>query len=332
VLSRRRPVLSPLIRTSLVTNYILRRLLQAALILWLVSMAVFILLRIAPGDPALLQQGVNATPERIAQVHKDLGLDDSYPLQYWHWIESTARFDLGKSVLTQTSVTSEFKSRFPVSLELMLLTLILTVILGIPFGVVSAVKRNGPVDYGVRFFAVVGLAVPAFWVATLVILVPAAKWGYAPPFNQQISFFSHPWENIKQFGPPSAVLALGSTAGIMRLVRSELLEVLRADYIRTARAKGLSGQRVVLRHALKNSLIPVVTVLGLIMSGLLGGSIIIETIFNLRGLGAYIFTATLQKDFAVVQTLVIYTAAAAILLNLAVDILYAVLDPRIRYS
>lgn len=314
------------------TNYILRRLLQAALILWLVSVAVFILLRIAPGDPALLQQGTSATPERIAQVHKDLGLDDSYPVQYLHWIEDLGRFDLGKSVLTQTSVTSEFKSRFPVSLELMFLTLVLTVAFGIPFGIVSAVKRNGLVDYLVRFFAVVGLAVPAFWIATLVILIPSAKWGYAPPFNEQISLFSDPWANIKQFGPPAAVLALGSTAGIMRLVRSELLEVLRADYIRTARAKGLSGQKVVLRHALKNSLIPVVTVLGLIMSGLLGGSIIIETIFNLRGLGAYIFTATLQKDFAVVQTLVIYTAAAAILLNLAVDILYAVLDPRIRYS
>lgn len=315
------------------TNYILRRLLQAAFILWLVSLGVFLLLRVGGGgDPALLQQGLNATPERVAQIHKELGLDDPYPVQYLNWMKSLATFDLGRSVQSQTDVTTEFKARFPVTLELMLLTILWTVLLGIPFGVISAVKRNSVVDYGIRVFAVVGLAVPAFWVATLVLVVPAAQWGYAPPLNQQISFFSQPVENMKQFGPPSLVLAFGATAGIMRLMRSELLEVLRADYIRTARAKGLAGNTVVLRHALKNSLIPVVTVLGLLISGLIGGSVIIEQIFNLRGLGQYIFLATLQKDFAVVQTLVLYTAGIAILMNLVIDVLYAVLDPRIRYT
>jgi peptide/nickel transport system permease protein len=315
------------------TNYILRRLLQAAFILWLVSLGVFLLLRVGGGgDPALLQQGLNATPERVAQIHKELGLDDPYPVQYLNWMKDMATFDLGRSVQSQTSVTDEFKSRFPVTLELMVLTIMWTVLLGIPFGVISAVKRNSVVDYGIRVFAVVGLAVPAFWVATLVLVVPAAKWGYAPPLNQQISIFEQPWENLKQFGPPSLVLALGATAGIMRLMRSELLEVLRADYIRTARSKGLGGSTVVLRHALKNSLIPVITVLGLLVSGLIGGSVIIEQIFNLRGLGQYIFLATLQKDFAVVQTLVLYTAGIAILMNLVIDVLYAVLDPRIRYT
>ena len=163
-------------------------------------------------------------------------------------------------------------------------------------------------------------------------MVPAQNWGYAPPLNETTSIFREPWANIRQLGPPSFVLALASTASIMRLTRSQLLEVLRADYVRTARAKGLNERVVVLRHALRNSLVPVVTVLGLQVSGLLGGSVIIESIFNLRGLGQYIYAAILQKDFAVAQSLVMFTATAAVLSTLAIDILYVFLDPRIRYS
>lgn len=314
------------------TQYIIRRLALAALILWFISVAVFLLLRVGPGDPALLQQGINATPETVAAVHKELHLDDPYYVQYLRWMKGFVTLDLGRSVLNQTDVTSEFKGRFPVTFELMVFTLFWTVALGIPFGVISAVTRNRPPDYLVRIFAVFGLSVPAFWVATLVLMIPAQQWGYAPPLNKTTSLFSEPWLNFKQFGPPSFVLALGSMAGIMRLVRSELLEVLRADYVRTARAKGLTQRLVVLRHALRNSLIPVVTVLGLLTSGLLGGSVIIESIFNLRGLGQYIFMSILQKDYAVVQSLVMFTATVAVLMNLAVDLIYGFLDPRIRYS
>jgi peptide/nickel transport system permease protein len=314
------------------TQYIIRRLALAALILWFISVAVFLLLRVGPGDPALLQQGINATPETVAAVHKELHLDDPYYVQYLRWMKGFVTLDLGRSVLTQTDVSGEFKGRLPVTVELMMFTLFWTVILGVPFGVVSAVTRNRPPDYFVRVFAVFGLSVPAFWVATLVLMIPAQQWGYAPPLNKTTSLFTEPWLNLKQFGPPSFVLALSSMAGIMRLVRSELLEVLRADYVRTARAKGLTQRLVVMRHALRNSLIPVVTVLGLLTSGLLGGSVIIESIFNLRGLGQYIFSSILQKDYAVVQSLVMFTATVAVLMNLAVDLLYGFLDPRIRYS
>lgn len=314
------------------TRYIVRRLALAALILWVVSVAVFLLLRVAGGDPVIIQQGFNATPERIAQVHKELHLDEPYYQQYARWVKDMLTLDLGRSSFTGVAVSEEFRARLPVSFQLMLMTLAWTVLLGIPFGVISAIRRNSAPDYMVRVFAVFGLSVPAFWVATLVLMIPAEQWGYAPPLNKTTSIFSEPWENIRQLGPPSLVLALAPMASIMRLTRSQMLEVLRADYVRTARAKGLNERVVVIRHALRNSLVPVVTVLGLQVSGLLGGSVIIESIFNLRGLGQYIFAAILQKDFAVAQTLVMFTAGAAVLSILVIDVLYVFLDPRIRYS
>jgi len=313
------------------TAYVVRRIVLAALILWVVSVAVFLLLRVAGGDPVVIQQGMNATPERIAQIHKQLHLDDPYYLQYARWVKGMATLNLGSAVTGQ-SMIHEFRARLPVSFQLMLMTVSWTILLGIPFGIISAVRRNRPLDYAVRIFAVFGLSVPSFWVATLVLMIPAQSWGYAPPLNETTSLFSEPWANIRQMGPPSLVLALGSMASIMRLTRSQMLEVLRADYVRTARAKGLNERVVVVRHALRNSLVPVVTVLGLLISGLLGGSVIIETIFNLRGIGQYVFQAILQKDFAVAQSVVMFTAGTAILSTLVVDIVYVFLDPRIRYS
>lgn len=314
------------------TGYVVRRIALAALILWVVSVAVFLLLRVAGGDPVVIQQGMNATPERIAQVHKELHLDEPYYQQYGRWVGGMLTLDLGNSAISGQSVIDDFRARLPVSLQLMLMTVAWTILVGIPFGVISAVRRNSLPDYAVRVFAVFGLSVPAFWVATLVLMIPAQNWGYAPPLNETTSIFSQPWTNIRQLGPPSLVLALGSTASIMRLTRSQMLEVLRADYVRTARAKGLNERVVVIRHALRNSLVPVVTVLGLQVSGLLGGSVIIEQIFNLRGLGQYIFAAILQKDFAVAQSLVMFTASAAVLSTLTIDLLYVFLDPRIQYN
>ena len=314
------------------TRYVARRLGMAVIILWFISILVFVLMRIGPGDPALLQQGINATPERVAQVHKEMGLDDPYPVQYANWLKGVATFDMGRSALTQTNITKEFTKRFPISLQLMLMTLFWTIVIGIPFGVISAARQNSPSDYGVRLFAIVSLSVPSFWVATLVLLIPVKQWGYAPPLNAQVSILDSPWDNFRQFGPPSLVLALAPIASVMRLTRSSLLEVLRADYVRTAKAKGLSERMVIMRHALKNALIPVITVLGLLAGGLLGGAVIIEQIFNLHGLGQYTYTAILQKDYNVAQTLVLYTASTAVLLNLAVDMFYGVLDPRIRYA
>jgi peptide/nickel transport system permease protein len=313
-------------------TYIARRLLLAVISIWIISVAVFLLLRVSPGDPALIQQGINATPERVAAIHREMGLDKPLYVQYFDWLGNALKGDLGKSVLSQTSTTKEFKSRFPVSFQLMTMTVAWVVLFGIPFGMISARMRNSPADYGVRLFSIFGLSVPSFWVATLVLILPVTWWHYAPPLGRQISFFSDPWDNMRQFVPASLVLALGPTATVMRLTRSALLEVLRQDYIRTARSKGLGERMVLVKHALRNSLIPVVTILGLLIAGLLGGSVIIEQIFALRGLGQYIFLSILQKDYPVAQSIVLYTAATVIFMNLAIDIVYAGLDPRIRYS
>jgi peptide/nickel transport system permease protein len=229
-------------------------------------------------------------------------------------------------------VTSELTARLPVTAELLIITLLVTVAIGIPAGIVSALYRNSPTDYAVRVAATIGLSVPVFWLATLVILLPNQWWGYSPPLGRTVGFFEDPWGNLRQFVPPALILGTAAASGIMRLTRSALLEVLRQDYIRTARAKGLQERMVIWGHALRNSLIPVITVLGLQIAALLGGTVIIEQIFTLRGLGNYIFQSIVIKDFAVVQTMALYIALIVVLMNLLVDVVYAWLDPRIRYA
>jgi peptide/nickel transport system permease protein len=332
-----------------VRQYIARRLLQSVVILFVLSILVFVLLRIAPGaDPALLRCGVlTCTEEHIEALRNEMGLHDPYfPVsaesgppflrfhaqsQYWRWVKQLGTGSLGKD-WNNVSVASELQKRLPVTVELLIITVLATVALGVPFGVISAISRNSIADYGVRFSAVLGLAVPNFWVATLVLLIPLQYWHYAPPLTVQVGFFDDPWTNLRQFVPPALVLAAGTAASVMRLTRSAMLEVMRQDYIRTARAKGLREQIVIGRHALKNSLIPVITVIGLLVAGLFGGSVIIENIFNLRGVGNYELNALIRRDFTVAQTLTVYVGMVVVLLNLLVDIMYAWLDPRIRYS
>lgn len=329
-------------------TFIMRRLLIGILILFVLSVTVFLLLRIVPGDPAIRKCGLNCTSAQIEAIREELGLNDPYfPIdlqssppfvtftsesQYGDWLFGVLTGDLGTSSVNQRPVSEAIVDRFPVTLELMVLTLLMTVFVGIPFGVISAMWKNSPADYLVRFAAIFGLAVPAFWVATLVLILPQQWWDYAPPIGRYVAISNDPFGNLKQMIPPAAVLALGSAAGVMRLTRSSLLETLRQDYMRTARAKGLRERSVIFRHGLKNSLIPVVTVLGLQMAGLLGGALVVELIFTLPGLGAYTFQALFQKDFDVVQTMTLYAGVSVVVLNLAVDVSYAWLDPRIRYS
>lgn len=313
-------------------TFIIRRLLIGVVILFILSVAVFLLLRIVPGDPAIRKCGLNCTTDQIEAIREEYGLNDPYYVQYWDWLKGVLTGDLGTSNINNRPVSESIRLRFPVTLELMVLTIMMTVIVGIPFGVISAVWKNSPADYGVRLLAILGLAVPAFWVATLVLILPSEWWGYAPPIGRYVKLRDDPIGNLQQFVPTAAVLAVGSAAGVMRLTRSSLLETLRQDYMRTARAKGLRERAVVFRHGLKNSLIPVVTVLGLQISGLLGGALIVEQIFTLPGLGEYTFRALALKDFDVVQTMALYAGVTVVLLNLAVDVSYAWLDPRIRYS
>ncbi len=313
-------------------QYIARRLLQSVLVLFVLSIAVFLLLRIAPGaNPALLRCGINCPTERLKALEEEMGLHDPYIVQYGAWIKQLVTGSLGED-WNGGSVATELQKRLPVTLELLIITMLVTVALGIPFGIISAVYRNSPADLGVRVTAVLGLAVPSFWLATLVLIVPQDLWDYAPPLIGAVSFFDSPWDNLRQFIPPAIVLGAVAAAGVMRLTRSAMLEVMRQDYIRTARSKGLREQVVIGRHALKNSLIPVITVLGLQLAGLFGGAIIIEQIFNLPGVGQYELNALFRKDFQVAQTLTLYIGVVVVLLNLGVDVVYAWLDPRIRYS
>jgi peptide/nickel transport system permease protein len=312
--------------------YIARRLLLAALTLALISVGVFWLLRLGPGDIAQIALGQGASQEQVQAMREHLGLNGPIHLQYFRWMGQLFRGDLGTSAISGTPVGSELTSRLPVTAELLIITLVVTVAIGIPAGVISALYRNSPIDYAVRVAATVGLSVPVFWVATLVILLPNQWWGYSPPLGRTVGFFDDPVGNLRQFVPPGVILGTAAASGIMRLTRSALLEVLRQDYIRTARSKGLRERMVIGRHALRNSLVPVVTVLGLQVAALLGGAVIIEQIFSLRGLGNYFYQSIVIKDFPVVQTMALYIALVVVLMNLTVDITYAWLNPRIRYG
>jgi peptide/nickel transport system permease protein len=329
-------------------SYIIRRLISGVLILVILSLVVFTLLRVVSGDQATTLCGFNCTPPGIKAAQHLLGLDkpyfpiglrSSFPFvlfhadnQYMTWIKDLATGHLGSGKVNQQPVLDLIRHRLPVTIELLIITVILTIAIGVPAGIISALYRNSIGDHVVRVAAVLGLAVPTFWVATLVIYFPAHWWGYAAPAGRAVGFFQDPIGNMRQFGPPAAVLGLASAAGIMRLTRSSLLEVMRTDYIRTARSKGLRETSVVSRHALKNSLIPVITVLGLQVAGLLGGAVIIEQIFALPGIGLLEYQSLLSRDNQVVQSLTLYIGAAVVLMNLLVDISYAWLDPRIRYS
>jgi peptide/nickel transport system permease protein len=312
--------------------YITRRLVIGVFTLFVLSLVVFLLLRLAPGDPTVFRCPVGSPPECREAVREQMGLNDPLPVQYLSWLRDVVTGDLGVATFSRRPVIDSLQQRLPVTVELLIITLLVTAAVGIPFGVISALFRNSMADFGVRVTAVLGLAVPNFWIATLVILIPLQLWNYAPPLGRTISFFDDPVANLRQFGPPAMVLALTSAAGIMRLTRSSLLEVLRTDYIRTARSKGLRETVVIGRHALKNSIIPVVTVMGLQVATLLGGTVIIEQIFALPGLGRYFFEALFARDFPVVQSLTLYIGAVVVSTNLLVDISYAWLDPRIRYA
>jgi len=314
-----------------VQQYIARRALQSVVMLVVLSIAVFLLLRIAPGaDPARIRCGLMCTEERYQAIRDEMGLDDPYIVQYGRWSKQLVTGSLGHDWNGGT-VANEMRQRMPVTFELLVITIFTTLSIGVPFGILSALFRNSPIDFVVRFGAIIGLAVPSFWLATLVLLVPQTMWGYAPPITRTISFFDDPISNLQQFVPPAIILGAVASASVMRLTRSAMLEVMWKDYIRTARSKGLREQSVITRHALRNSLIPVLTVIGLQIAGLLGGAVIVENIFNLKGVGNYFLDSLVRKDFQGAQTLTLYVGIVVVL-NLLVDLGYAWLDPRIRYS
>jgi peptide/nickel transport system permease protein len=299
-----------------------------------VSFLTFAMFRLIPGDPATWLCGITATPECVERVREAYGLNDPWYEQYGRWLWGLAQGDLGHSFFTTLSVTEEMERRLPVTAELLVMTTTFALLIGVPAGVVSAIRPNTWFDWLARVASVAWLSIPGFWLGIMVVIFGLIWFDWAPPqFSRgYVSFFDDPWINLQQFFFPSLVMALAIGAGIMRLTRSSLLEVLRNDYIRTAWSKGLRERTVVVRHALKNALIPVTTVVGLQIGALLGGTVVMESVFNLNGVGKYTLEAIILRDFLVVQGIVLFFAAAYVLANLAVDVAYAWLDPRIRYS
>ncbi len=323
-------------------RYIVRRVLLMVPTVIGATFLLFMLIRFIPGDVVQQIAGENAvvTPEVRAEIEHRLGLDEPWYTQYWTWLFDAARGDFGESLRSGTPIAHELRLRLPVTLELTSLALVVSLLIALPVGVLSAVRQDSLLDYIARSLAIGALAVPSFWLATLVIVLPSVWWKVAPPI-QYVDLWDQPWENLKimlfpygKFVPvgPAVILGIGLSGIVMRLVRTQMLEVLRQDYIRTAWSKGLRERTVVTRHALKNALIPVVTVIGLQLPFLIGGAVIVETIFNIPGTGRYLLSAIQGLDYTVVQGVVLVIAVAVVVSNLIVDLTYAYLDPRIRYG
>jgi peptide/nickel transport system permease protein len=312
--------------------YVARRVLMLIPVLLGVSLLVFSLVRIIPGDAVTAQLQEAANPVSVAQARKVLGLDKPFVEQYFTWLGGALHGDFGQSLWNYgASAGGEIRTRFPVTLELASLTIIVVVLIAIPGGIIAAVRQDRWIDQGIRFFSVLGLSIPNFWLATLLIVLPASYFHYFAPVAYQ-SFLTDPWTNLRQFTLPAVALGLHSSAVALRMTRSAMLDVVHQDYVRTARAKGLTSRVIIWRHALRNALIPVVTIIGNQLAILLGGTLVIEQIFSLPGLGRLTFDAIRHRDYPQIQADVLVLAGIVVLVNLAVDLSYAYLDPRIRYG
>ncbi|MDD3826749.1 MAG: ABC transporter permease [Anaerolineae bacterium] len=303
--------------------YVLRRLLMLLPILVGVSLLAFAILHVTPGDPAVLMLGQYATPDRITGLRQELGLDDPLHVQYGRYLWRALHGDLGSSFRSQRPVIQEILDRFPSTMQLTLTALFLSVIVGVSTGVLAATARNRWLDGGLMAGALVGLSIPEFWLGIVLLIVFGVKLKMVPITGGT---------GLRALILPSVTLALAPAAVLARLTRSSMLEVIREDYVRTAWAKGLGGRSVIVSHVLRNALIPVVTVLGLQFAGLLAGTVFIENVFARPGIGRLVVNAIAARDYPMVQGIVLFTATVYAFLNLAVDVLYGFLDPRIRYD
>jgi peptide/nickel transport system permease protein len=312
-------------------GYIVRRLIAMVPILLGLSMLVFVLCRIAPGNIAQIKLGQNATPEQVAQLKHEYGLDKPLVKQYVVWLGDLSRLNLGKSLLYDRPISDEIRARVPVTAELLIMTMLFAATLGLTIGIFSAMNHGRPLDSLLRGVSILGMSVPTFWVATLVILLPSIYFSYAPPFGH-VGFFQNPWDNLREYGPPSLVLGFASGCGLARVVRGSILGVMGQDFLRTARAKGLRESIVIRRHALGNAMLPVITVLGMEALGLLGGTVIIEMVFNLNGFGRLFFESAFTRDYTMIQAMSLIIGVVVMLLMLLIDLTYAWLDPRVRLT
>jgi len=317
-----------------VRTYVLKRVLLIVPTLLGVASLVFVIMRVVPGDVTLLilggDQAGRIDPAQIAAMRHQLGLDQPLLVQFGTWLWGVLRFDFGTSLWSGQPVIEELLIRLPLSLELAILATIVSVLLAIPFGMLAAVRQDTWVDYLVRIVSIGGLAIPSFWVGILVILLLVIYFGWGPPLEFTPPWVD-PWANAQQMVWPVVTVGYRYAAVTTRMTRSTLLEVLREDYIRTAWAKGLREQAVVIRHALKNAMLPVVTLIGTEFAFLIGGLVVTETVFTLNGVGRFVVDAVAHRDYPVVQALVFLIAFGFVVVNLLIDLTYAWFDPRIRF-
>jgi peptide/nickel transport system permease protein len=315
-------------------RYVLNRILLMVPTLLGVAVITFVLLRMVPGDVVQLKlMGDGGTvPEEVLRAERArLGLDRPLPQQFVEWIVGAARLDFGLSMWTGRPIIQEVLIRLELSLQLAVMATLIATALAIPLGILAAVKYDTWIDYAVRLFSIAGLAVPSFWLGIMIILVLLVTFGYSPPLTFT-PFLADPGANLAQLIWPALAVGYRYSAVATRMTRSTLLEVMREDYVRTARAKGLQDAMVVTRHALKNAFLPVVTVIGLEFAFLLGGLLVTEQVFNLNGIGKLMVEAVLRRDYTMTQALILLVAAFFVLVNFLVDLLYVWLDPRVRYA
>lgn len=311
--------------------YTIRRLLLTIPVMLLVATGVFLLLRLTPGDPAGIILGPDATEERRMELRRELGLEDPLPLQYVRWLGRTLQGDLGRSLFLDKPVTAALLERAQPTLLLTSLALLVAVSIGLPTGIIAARARGSWLDLGSMGVAMVGIAMPTFWLGLNLILIFAVLLRWLPVAGYE-PLSKGPWQSLRYLILPALTLGVAQGALLARMTRSMMLEVLGQDYVRTARAKGLAERGVILRHALRNAFIPLMTVIGLTFAALMGGAVVTEQIFNIPGVGRLLIQAIGRRDFPLVQGTVLVIAALYVLVNLTVDLLYAVVDPRIRHA
>ena len=312
-------------------DYILRRLLMLIPVLLGISLCVFLIMQLVPGDVVSGILGIEQTPELRVMWEKKLGLDQPVHMQYLNWMGNVLRGNFGESFRTGAPVFPEIISRFQITAELAVLASFTALFIALPLGIISALKRNQPIDKGVRVAALLGVSVPSFASATLLILFLSKAFGYFTPVKY-VSFLQSPGTNLEIMVLPAFILGASMAGSLMRMTRSSILEVMRQDFIKAVRAKGATERITIFRHALKNGSIPIITLVGMQMGSLLGGTVVIEQIFSIPGLGQYVLTGISQRDYPVVQGGVLFIAFVYVIINLLVDILYTYVDPRIQYT
>lgn len=311
--------------------YLVRRFGLMLLTLFGISIIIFMLLRLTPGNIAdiLFDAGGFVDPADKARIEADLGLDKPIPVQYANWIGGLLKGDLGMSYQTERPAIQEIAPRIPITARLAVLALSFAVLIGVPLGVISAVNQNSKLDYVLRVVSLSGLSMPAFWLGLLILMGFVAYFGTIPIYSSEPTGF---WNAILMYSVPAAAVGFRSSALLMRLTRSSMLEVMRQDYIRTARSKGASETKINYYHALKNAMLPVVTVIGIEAAFLLGGLIVTETVFNIPGVARFLVEAIRWRDYPMVQNLVMFIAVVVVTVNFIIDMMYAALDPRIKYG